>query len=360
MFKSIRNNLASGKLNQYFRLALVVLLIAVSVIVSTPLLGCSVQTVRIWDGKKVYTLRTLNHDIPKLLSVVNLSSDRYRIVDTQKNGKNTLVSIEYTFPVYITTGDKTVTFETAPATVGEILTAAGYTIDADDLIEPSVDTKITKTAYIDYTDIEYVSGTYTEAIPCKTDVIYSPDLTAGSKTVQSGSDGVLLVRYTSKTVNGETVETNIDGTQVLSDAVNRKQIIGTKKAEPSSVYTSSSVSCASTLTPDTAIPLDANGNPINYTKKMTVQATAYTYTGKNCSTGVAPQPGYIAVNPKIIPYGTKMYIKTSDGKFIYGYAVAADTGGFIRKHPTNVDLFLPTESACESFGRKMVEIYFIG
>ena len=92
---------------------------------------------------------------------------------------------------------------------------------------------------------------------------------------------------------------------------------------------------------------------------MTVRATAYTYTGNNCATGVAPKPGYIAVNPKVIPYGTKMFIKTTDGKYIYGYAVAADTGGFVATRPTNFDLYFPTESQCTEFGRRNIEVYVL-
>ncbi|MBR4123359.1 MAG: hypothetical protein IKT93_02940 [Clostridia bacterium] len=44
---------------------------------------------------------------------------------------------------------------------------------------------------------------------------------------------------------------------------------------------------------------------------------------------------------------------------IYGYAVAADTGGFIKKHPTGVDLFMTSESACVSFGVRNMEIYIL-
>ena len=115
----------------------------------------------------------------------------------------------------------------------------------------------------------------------------------------------------------------------------------------------------SVLSPSSAIELDANGNPVNYKSKKTVRATAYTYTGNNCATGVAPKPGYIAVNPNVIPYGTKMYIKTADGSFIYGYAVAADTGGFVKNYPNGVDLFMTTKSACVNFGVRNVEIYIL-
>ncbi|MBR7070692.1 MAG: G5 domain-containing protein [Clostridia bacterium] len=359
MFKFIRNNRMNGKSDLILRLAMTVLLAAITAVATIQLLSCSVKTVRIWDGDKVYSLKTLCNDVTDMVKTVNLSSDHYRIIETKQHGKTTEISIEYTFPVYITSGNQTVTLETGVATVGEILTSAGFVLDQNDLVEPSVDTEITQTAYIDYTDISFVSGTYTEAIPCSTDIIYSENYTVGTKTTQAGTEGVRLVSYTSKIVNGVTVETNIDNTQVLSDAVNHTQIIGTKALPVEAVATSSSVPCVSTLTPAAPIELDANGNPIHFTKKMTVQATAYTYTGHRCSTGVAPQPGYIAVNPRIIPYGTKLYIKTPDGKYVYGYAVAADTGGFIKSRPTNVDLFLTSEAACQQFGRRNVEIYVL-
>ena len=130
-------------------------------------------------------------------------------------------------------------------------------------------------------------------------------------------------------------------------------------AAASTVKSSASVTSVSTLTPASPIELDENGNPVNYKSKITARATAYTYTGNKCSTGVAPQPGYIAINPNYIPYGTKMYIKTADGSIIYGYAVAADTGGFIRRYPKGVDLFMSSESACRSFGVRSVEIYIL-
>ncbi|MBR6564176.1 MAG: 3D domain-containing protein, partial [Clostridia bacterium] len=59
------------------------------------------------------------------------------------------------------------------------------------------------------------------------------------------------------------------------------------------------------------------------------------------------------------PYGTEMFIKTTDGKYIYGYAVAADTGGFIKRHPTGIDLFFDTEKECINFGVRTAEIYIL-
>ena len=164
------------------------------------------------------------------------------------------------------------------------------------------------------------------------------------------------VTYTEKLVNGVSTEKTVTSTTVLSNPTNAVKVVGTKEE---SVKTSADVKTISTLTPNFEIKLDANGNPVNYKSKTTVRATAYTYTGNNCSTGVAPQPGYLAVNPNVIPYGTKMYIKSADGSIVYGYAVAADTGGFVRRYPNGIDLFMSTQSACTSFGVRNMEVYIL-
>ena len=339
------------------RISCIAVMTAITIAVVT-LLGLSLNTVEIFDGERTYTVRSLNVNVANVLSNLNLKSERYRITKTTVENRKTAVEIAYAFPVYITMGDETLEIEFTGGTVADALNIAGYTPDSNDFIEPSLDTVITETAYIDYTDIEYVSGSYTETIPHSTKTVYSSSKAEGTTTLSEGSDGVKQVNYTEKLVNGVSEEKIVTGEEVVTAAVDAKKIVGTKKVT-STVATSASVKSVSTLTPSSPIELDENGNPVNYKSKITARATAYTYTGNKCSTGVAPQPGYIAVNPNYIPYGTKMYIKTADGSVIYGYAVAADTGGFIKKYPKGVDLFMSSESACRSFGVRNVEIYIL-
>ena len=109
-------------------------------------------------------------------------------------------------------------------------------------------------------------------------------------------------------------------------------------------------------------PLDANGIPVSYKKVKTGQkATGYS-AGENSygSSGGYCYYGTIAVNPKEYPYGTKLYIRSSDGSFVYGYALASDTGGFISGEVgVDVDLFYETyrESALNSL--RTVDIYVL-
>ncbi len=317
----------------------------------------SVRTISISDGENRYLVRSVSGDVKSAIRLAGISTDAYRIVTLNKSFSGATVEIEYIFPVFITRGEQTIKLEATRGTVKEILEMAGFSVDKYDIIEPAADKVIKDTAYIDFTDIDYVSGSYEESINPSTEVVYNDEAPLGSETVIAGKAGRQTVNYTEKLVNGVSVEKTVNGTSIITAAVNNKRVVGTRPG--TAVTTSAAVKTISQLTPQSPIELDANGRPVNYLSKKTVQATAYTYTGNNCATGVAPKPGYIAVNPKIIPYGTKMYIVSSDGRYVYGYAIAADTGGFINSRPNNVDLFLSTQSACIAFGRRNVEIYFL-
>lgn len=358
MLEKIKYRLSGIASCKKIRIACLAVLTSITIAVVT-LLGNSVYTVNVFDGEKSYTVHTLSTNALSVLSNLSLRSQNYDVTETEVRGRTTSLKITYTYPVYVTCADKTVEIDFCGGTVKDALAMAGYTVDEFDFIEPSADTVITKTAYIDYIDINYVNGTYTESIPFETETVYSNTTAKGvTNLVQKGSEGVREVSYTEKIVNGVSEGKTVTKSTVVTAAVNAKKVVGTK-VSVSSVKTSADVKAISVLSPSKTIELDAKGNPVKFKSKMTCRATAYTYTGNNCSTGVAPKPGYIAVNPKVIPYGTKLYIKSADGRIIYGYAVAADTGGFIRKYPTGIDLFMTTESACESFGVRNMEVYIL-
>jgi 3D (Asp-Asp-Asp) domain-containing protein len=90
---------------------------------------------------------------------------------------------------------------------------------------------------------------------------------------------------------------------------------------------------------------------LNVKKTFTVEATAYTYTGNPTATGVYPREGLIAVDPRVIPLGTQVYVEG------YGYAVAADTGGAIKGNI--IDVFFPSLQRCLDWGRRPVKIYLL-
>ncbi len=353
MIEKIKYRLSEFISDKSVRVRALSVLTALTIAVVT-LLHTSIHKIEIFDGETTYTVTSLNRNIASVLSDMNLKSDKYAILKTDITANTTSVHITYGFPVHITQGEKTHTISFFGGTVADALKEAGFTVDEHDFVEPALDTEIYNTIYIDYTDIGYESGTATESIPFTTKSEYTAAMNKGTvKVTQKGTNGVKLVSYTQKTVNGVPTLREITSTTVLTQPVNAVQLVGTK------TLPSNPKNWVSTLVPSKAIEVDAKGTPVKFKSKMTVRATAYTHTGNNCATGVKPQPGYIAVNPKVIPYGTKLFIKSVDGRYTYGYAIAADTGGFIKKHPTGVDLFFDTRSECINFGVRQVEIYIL-
>ncbi|MBQ7687894.1 MAG: 3D domain-containing protein [Clostridia bacterium] len=107
------------------------------------------------------------------------------------------------------------------------------------------------------------------------------------------------------------------------------------------------------------VELDENGVPVNYAYCITGNSTAY-YSGYITSTGTRPMQGTVAVNPNQIPYGTRMWITSADGRYVYGLAVAEDTGGFIYfRNGATVDLYMHSEADCINWGWRAVNIYIL-
>ncbi|MEH7215138.1 3D domain-containing protein, partial [Priestia megaterium] len=94
-------------------------------------------------------------------------------------------------------------------------------------------------------------------------------------------------------------------------------------------------------------------------KEITVEATAYTAYCAGCSgitaTGIDlrsnPNRKVIAVDPRVIPLGSRVYVEG------YGEAIAGDTGGAIKG--TRVDLFMASQSSALNWGRKTVKLQIL-
>ncbi|EQK39849.1 MULTISPECIES: SH3 domain-containing protein [Paraclostridium] len=112
------------------------------------------------------------------------------------------------------------------------------------------------------------------------------------------------------------------------------------------VKSASTVSDATTNEPSNAQAESSSNN--NNGTSMSIEATAYagdTIT----STGTTPKWGTIAVDPTVIPYGTKVYIPKFDMVF-----TAEDCGSAIKGK--RIDIFMNSEAECVKFGRQNMEI----
>ena len=327
------------------------------------------STVTIIDGEKSIELNTHRTTAEEILNEAELSlsvGDK-AVLKAGADGASVL-TIKRAFPVYVTVGDDTKMVRLSGGTVADALAKANVTLNENSVCNLKLDTVLEKETYIDVVDVKYVTESYEESIPFTAKVEYSSNLEKGKQKVTGGVNGSRTVTVKKTYKNGVVTDTETLSTTVTKPAVDKVTVIGTKVNKKSSANKVasgntkpySSINTISTLKAPASLTLTKSGIPTSYKKKVTVEATAYTdHSGIPCSTGVMPQTGYIAVNPKVIPYGTKMFIVSKDGKYVYGYAIAADTGGFIKKRPTNVDLFFNTKSECRQVGRRDVVIYFL-
>ena len=103
----------------------------------------------------------------------------------------------------------------------------------------------------------------------------------------------------------------------------------------------------------------AGGETLTYSKCLRMTGTAYTAgvgeVGTRTATGTTVHVGVVAVDRRVIPLGSRLYIETAKGSYVYGIAVAEDTG--VRGN--TIDLYMNSYRDCVNFGRRAVNVYIL-
>lgn len=182
-------------------------------------------------------------------------------------------------------------------------------------------------------------------IPFETQYVESDDLLPGMKqTQEKGEEGVLRQVIKTFEVDGQPVDQQVASSYELKSP-KKEVIIQNSKPVPKKKI------IVQTPKPGNADDEIFDLTNLKISKTLNVEATAYTYTGNNTATGVKPREGLIAVDPRVIAMGSKVYVEG------YGYAIAADTGGAIQGN--RIDVFFGTLRQCIDWGRKPVRIHII-
>ena len=220
-------------------------------------------------------------------------------------------------------------FTTHHGTVGEVLQDMNINLDGR-TVYPPLETKITDGMIIHVLARKSFLSREEVEVPFGTQVINDAEMAFGAKKVEKeGVKGKDIVIYENITRPGREQKIELDRHRVV-EPVN--EIVRQGVAQ-------------SILTPE---------GYVRYKKKIYGEATAYTWGGGasgHTSIGLWPKRGIVAVDPRVIPYYTKLYIPG------YGMAIAGDTGGAIVG--TRIDLFMDSLSECYQWGRRDVEIYIL-
>ena len=195
---------------------------------------------------------------------------------------------------------------------------------------------------------------YTVEVPFETTTVEDPYLLEGTeKILTEGVVGQMLYTADVEYRNAEEISRNVKNKEVIREA--KRQVVAVGTGEKAGQKADAP------LIGDGVIVLPS-GEVLTYYKTDSFVATAYTQYDDGCDTITATQTpvkwGVVAVDPSVVPYGTRMFIVNQDGSFVYGLGTAEDCGtGIVGKR---LDLYMPTLSEAFSYGRRGVTVYFLG
>lgn len=262
------------------------------------------------------------------------------------------------YGVTVNADGETANVQSTAKSVGGLLEELGITLGPDDEVEPGVDTALSNGLTVNVLRVEYTTYEKEVTVPFTKKTQYSSSMQKGSsKITQNGVNGTKSVVYKDKVVNGVVQNTTVESEEEILAPVPQITTVGTRTSGNSKVIRNSAP--ISELIMPSKYSIGENGVPTSYKYTIKGKAAAYCIPGGITSTGKRVKPGYIAVNPKQIPYGTEMYIVSDDG-VVYGYAIAADTGGFAKQGKFVVDLYMNSTAQCYSWGARNVTIYVLG
>lgn len=245
----------------------------------------------------------------------------------------TEIRIARAVSVVVYTGEDRQVVRTAAGRVDRLLDEMGVKLGARDRVRPGLDAPLEQGSVIRITRIHEQLRTRKEAVPFSTVRRDDPSLVKGeTKVVRSGEEGLQEVVTRQVFQNGRLIREEPVATRLIKPPVSMVMAVGTTGV------------------------VSRGGISYRYREEYTMTATAYApgdgmTPGNRTATGLPARKGVVAVDPRVIPLGTRVYVEG------YGPAIAADTGGAIKGN--KIDLCFDTPAEAIRFGRRTVKVYVL-
>jgi len=217
---------------------------------------------------------------------------------------------------------------TTAQSVGRALTAAGVELNVHDLVLPGRRAPVVAGMEVRLVRVTMALDERETAVPFGVERRPAYDMLKGeTRLLVQGRPGLVRETWRVTRHDGQEFERRLEKSEVVAKPQNQVLLVGT----------------LTTVT--------RGAQELRFREMIRAESTAYTYTGRNTATGLAPGPGTVAVDPRVIPMGSRLYI---DG---YGMGRAMDTGGSIRGN--RVDVFFPTRQEAVQWGRRTVNVFIL-
>ncbi|MCP7081933.1 resuscitation-promoting factor [Listeria monocytogenes] len=296
--------------------------------------------------KDVWSTKANVADLLKDENITTRPQDVLNVaLDTKlKNGLE--VNINRAIQLSLQNGVKKDTVWTTKTKVSDLLAEKNIKLDQDDRVSPAKDSNLKEKMTVEVTYVNSKAEKKNEQV--KFETVYKEDdsLNKGvEKVVQEGKNGKKVVEYKVTFENGKEKKRDVIKENVTSNKTDKVVVRGTKEKVVATPVSNVSTSSATSSSSSSASSTPSGG------KTYKMESTAYSGGGTTAyGINLSANPGLkvIAVDPRIIPLGSKVWVEG------YGEAIAGDTGGAIKGNI--VDVYFPNESQCYSWGRRMVTV----
>lgn len=348
------------------------------------------------DGERHETVRLYPGSVEEACRKAGFRN--VEVVNRKDDDGIVYLTLKETFDVSVQTSEGALTVRTAPCTVGELLEANGISIGSDDIVTPDVDDWLSDSCEVTVTRVSYSTVTETEDVPFSVEVQYDSQMLKGQQEIaRYGENGEKSIEYRVEEHDGEEVAREVVKEEEVKPPVNCivKQgirIAQNKQEEQATASESTTATSSQTLPssqPETessgelstagrsqvwSVPAGidddtenkiitaGDGSSYEYTAVIDVTATAYHRVedgGEITASGTVTQYGTIAVDPRVIPLGSRLYVVSDGGdqSWSYGPGLAEDTGGLIKG--AKIDLFFMTGDEANDFGIRPAKVYIL-
>ncbi len=315
---------------------LTTLLLTLLVVLSMTVSGFTwnVKTVTILADGQTYTIKTHLNSTDGILhdAGVPKGSKDAVLLSTKTLQDGSVLTVLRAFPVQVTVDGHTKTVMTVQRTATGLAAELGYVApnyvtlgNATDVLQANSTVAI---AHITSRSVKDA----TRPIEVETVRERNDQMARGEEVqVQAGSPGVEQVQEEVLYENGKEVKKQVIATKVITPMVPTIIQVGTR---------------------ENVVP---SRGDMRYSRVLTMEASAYLPSDGGgdgiTASGISATRGIVAVDPNVIPLGTRLYIPG------YGEALAADTGGAIQG--ARIDLVMESYGEAMSFGRREVEVYVL-
>lgn len=297
------------------------------------------------DGK-TQQVRTSSKNVEELLQekgIIVSKKDNINIKPNERLKDGMQIRIRRAFKINFVDSNESKVYETSAKNVKAFLEENNIKVSKLDRISKNLKSTIKADDTLTIIRVKEEIQKIRQQVPYQIKTIQDANLDIGQKvTFKEGQAGLKEISYKVTIENGQPLKKDILSETILSNPQDKVVKIGTRQM------------------------LVSSRGSYKFRHVLDMSATAYTSSFKDTGkrpgdrgfgvtrSGTKARVGVIAVDPRIIPLGTKVYIESPHINMV---AIAEDTGGAIKGN--KIDIYMNDQSTVDRFGRKKVRVYVL-